>query len=107
MKDNSKHTPGPWKILDGNYSPKGSIITINKSISERICEIRPTTDKTSGRSLNYNANAYLIAAAPELLEACIIGLLHMQDYLKENPNAFPQSEIDFMENSISKAEGGE
>jgi hypothetical protein len=67
----TKHTEGPWMIINGNYHPEGPITTINKSVSERICEIHLPTGKNSGRSENYKANARLIAEAPDLLEALL------------------------------------
>lgn len=51
---NAKHTPGPWHKL-----PARTLINIKGPKGEQICQI-PIRDK---------ANAHLIAAAPELLEA--------------------------------------
>ena len=56
----SKHTPGPW-------TPSASRVNANND--ERICWIAPLVghDVCGDREI---ANARLIAAAPELLEAC-------------------------------------
>jgi len=49
----------------------------------------------------------VIAAAPELLKAAIVGLIHMEDVSKAYPipRSIPQSEIDFVKQAIAKAEG--
>ena len=61
MKNNAKHTPGPW-VIHGNFTeihphddPDGDRV---------IADIDPDCEMDSRE-----ANAYLIAAAPELLEA--------------------------------------
>lgn len=62
-----KHTPGPWHVLDHPnreyfvYGPDGNLVAncdgwINHTLADK------------------QANARLIAAAPELLEACIEAL---------------------------------
>ena len=58
---NEKHTPGPWK-----YSHRGVYFYSN------VHKYGETIAKCYGN--NYQANARLIAAAPELLEACKIAL---------------------------------
>ena len=54
-----KFTPGPWALMNS-----GAIWLIYGPIGERICRLFFSTD-TKERL----ANAHLIAAAPELLEA--------------------------------------
>jgi hypothetical protein len=58
------HTAGPWTVITGQY-PVGTI-SINKSVSERICTIQWGEAEHAKEA---EANAALIAAAPELLEA--------------------------------------
>lgn len=56
-----KHTPGPWEVwqLAEDSDPEGRrIITADEGETE-VCGIVP-----------HEADAILIAAAPELLEAC-------------------------------------
>ena len=59
----TKHTKGEWQILWHNYT---HFATINTSVLKRICalEIHHHSEITE-----QTANAKLIAAAPELLEA--------------------------------------
>ena len=66
----SKHTPGPW-LTDRNNVHAGQIATIHHCLGNDWIEI--WTDKWADTSLEeaeavQEANARLIAAAPELLE---------------------------------------
>jgi hypothetical protein len=63
------HTPGPWKIFDGwgaKWAPLSIVDSIpdvdGKCVANCICHLSSTND-------NAEANARLIAAAPEMLEA--------------------------------------
>ncbi len=56
---NAKHTPGPWTIFDDS---DGEVLTI-QPMSAQLVVCDPDDVSTN------RANAYLIAAAPELLEA--------------------------------------
>jgi len=67
--DKAKHTPGPWKQFDGYGSSDRNPIIVDslpdvdgKCIANCICYIATT-------NADFQANARLIAAAPELLEA--------------------------------------
>lgn len=64
---NAKHTPGPWKVGKGINA---TVITSD----EKTCiagMIDARRDTLGGASLaDIEANARLIAAAPELLAAC-------------------------------------
>ncbi len=60
----SKHTPGPWRVEHQNPSPTTGEWMIAGSKPGYLAEVR---DCGSG---DVRANARLIAAAPDLLEAC-------------------------------------
>lgn len=65
----TEHTPGPWYIEENSFVVKkhaGQIITITAALDGRIDNIERA------------ANAKLIAAAPELLEACKLALWVME-----------------------------
>jgi hypothetical protein len=66
--DMKKHTPGPWMY----WESVGQINARDNPI--QICDIRPHGDQRSADENRANAN--LIAAAPDLLEALdeVIGL---------------------------------
>lgn len=59
-----KHTPGPWRVVRANPSPTSGEWMISGSKPGYLAEVR---DCGSG---DVQANARLIAAAPELLAAC-------------------------------------
>lgn len=62
MNNTPKHTPGPWKVTKREDARKGFF----KFSLPDICFESYAVEKESGR---LEANARLIAAAPELLEA--------------------------------------
>ena len=57
-----EHTPGPWRILESEWNGADHYI-ISGYGADTSCICKMTED-------NEEANAQLIAAAPELLEAC-------------------------------------
>ncbi len=61
----SEHTPGPWRVFKGGVS--GRIIGIGELNGEGVCDCGFGVWR--GGSEEAEANARLIAAAPELLEA--------------------------------------
>jgi hypothetical protein len=64
----TKHTQGEWKILWGNYT---HFATINADCTHRICALEVNeAEKWRIPSNEQIANAKLIAAAPDLLNAC-------------------------------------
>lgn len=85
------HTPGPWIYEDGDVlGGPGGI----------ACVVPLYTANGLGEG---KANARLIAAAPELLEALQLALLVIA-----SPNMHArQKNIDIIENAIAKAEGKE
>lgn len=90
------HTPGPWfiRVLRTGYTTGFTIDTKDAEIE--ICEIFP---KPNPVAVN-RSNAHLIAAAPDLLEAAVIGL----SYIKSECGT-DTTDYDFVLNSIKKARG--
>jgi hypothetical protein len=86
----SKHTPGPWQVY------RRSIVTASdKSI---VAEIVVNGDQSETKS-----NAYLIAAAPNMLEALKQAKTAM---LKTGPRPNTDDEImHLLDAAIAKAEG--
>lgn len=62
----STHTPGPWESFKGSHRNGYLIITCPAECDNQIGRFRPF----SRYELDGDANARLIAAAPELLKAC-------------------------------------
>lgn len=98
----SKHTPGPWvaewvKSFTGkdeywiNFELHGSIATVRHGAS----------DRQYGGKKALHANARLIAAAPELLEA----LKEVRKWIMEDASAWEASFAAKVDAVIAKAEG--
>lgn len=62
----AKHTPGPWHVVDGSTvaGPAGNVVAECCGYSEKATD--PVQRKQGARE----SNARLIAAAPELYDAC-------------------------------------
>lgn len=95
----SNHTPGPWKMNDLRHQRAGKIKI------EHDCAVSGQYGLTShvanvmSRSECADGNANLIAAAPELLEAC-------EALLRALPSEFNGSpELRQAHEAISKARG--
>jgi len=88
----NKHTPGPWIV--SKLENENIIYPLNhpeENICEAVCNM---------------GNARLIAAAPELLEACQIALITLQVVAAADPNNIAaRLDIRRMKESISRAEG--
>ena len=68
----TRHTPGPWRVSFTPLAPQRFQIRAGEFINRRICVMDDQPDDGD------EANALLIAAAPELLEA-LKNLVHMVD----------------------------
>lgn len=99
MKPNNKHTPGPWKVEKYPYD-KIFICRKRGFKNSVIAEIGNNFENE-----NNKANAALIAAAPEMLEAL------MKIYTKLCSEQFQYLQNDFenelinIEKAIQKARG--
>jgi hypothetical protein len=123
----SKHYPGPWEV---HYSDEGTVWVheVDPSQGHRIiCDIPGDMEEIDAAEL---ANADLIAAAPELLDALIDRntgrllqyepdctavvslLIHAADYLSElggdrTSVAMLRDRAEVVRAAIAKAEGGQ
>jgi len=66
-----KHTPGPWEVI--GQSEGGRYITVKATMGRTVARVPWCTDAQgeAGTATDHH-DAVLIAAAPELLEACTI-----------------------------------
>jgi hypothetical protein len=102
MEKQEKFTPGPWDIDGFNIS---KVIAKNKDGRYRlICDCHLGVNSFLENFNENVANAHLIAAAPELLEACKKALAEL-DFLKDySPTRGKTAKL--ISDIIAKAEGG-
>lgn len=99
-----KGTPGEWWVEDESFSSDGEDAVISCEIRYGMVEICRISQGGSERDIEepfaneQAANANLIAAAPELLEA-------LQDALHAHDKHGEHSEWDFSRAAIAKALG--
>ena len=83
----AKHTPGPWKLSHGGLpGDSGFSIVSNNAEAQDVkvtAECWPCTIVSEEHRQELFANARLIAAAPELLEALQELLRSYRDFLPE------------------------
>jgi len=73
MSKNTLYTPGPWKYSFEGSNPDWAIVTNNSGaiVANVNSETGPNIHTAPAmRQMPADANARLIAAAPDLLEAC-------------------------------------
>lgn len=76
---NTQHTPGPWEI-EGQFDDELGVEIVNRGEERYICEVAPFTEEWTDEEI---ANAHLIAAAPDLLEACKAAKKYLEPDLVE------------------------
>ena len=92
----TKHTPGPWFTWEGGVyagRPKVKKRGELSGYDAKICEM----DDMDGTARSRKANARLIAAAPDLLEACRSAWWNSLD--------LPESVREMLSAAIAKATG--
>ena len=105
----SKHTPGPWVVYGNGIFPKGKSSNI---ATASIMNFELNHDGTQKPCKEMEANANLIAAAPDLL-AALNRLVDLHLCEQEGVGAgMPTAEdwyeaVEAAEAAIEKAEGGE
>ena len=73
MNEQARHTPGPWEIL--RRVDDDDLPSVAQADGPVIAHVTCWTSKGKSDPETIEANANLIAAAPELLDACK-GALH-------------------------------
>lgn len=87
----TKHTPGPWKITESQADGSPLVVSDEDDVC-RVDDINPCGE----------ANANLIAAAPELLYALKASLSYLENIVE--PNHTRNDLIDYLKHAITKAE---
>lgn len=108
----TKYTPGPWIVRDSDFGSEVWITTKKRNANNtvEICTVDAGFDEPF--ESEQQANARLIAAAPELLEALLNALPYVEDVLsdKEQLKAFKvgvvAKHVEQIHLTIAKALGG-
>lgn len=102
MADTANHTPGPWAFKTAGNGDCGISASRTGYFAEAFADIRYAGEDARAEAL---ANARLIAAAPDILEAAkaIFEPLDAWDGMSECP--ITTAHIDVLRTAISKAEG--
>lgn len=90
----TKHTKGEWKVTTNEYNDVAPLFIQCKS------SILADVHKNINNQQESIANAKLIAAAPELLEACIIALKYFNGFDSPEQN---EAAFHALNNAIKKA----
>lgn len=92
------HTPGPWKVVDRFY------VWTDDDVG---CEVAKVCDENLDDDMlgQADADARLIAAAPELLEALIAAKGTIEYLLANSDNGPAENCIEIIADAIAKAEG--
>ena len=96
----AKHTPGPW-ALGRNNSPQSIFGPDDPFFA--IAKVYLTDPKSRRRTLEFQGNATLIQAAPDLLEACqkVMGAFAYAPGSVQEPHWLAAVRV-----AVAKAEGG-
>jgi len=96
MSNETKHTPGPWKLFkkDGSCDLRVDGYGV-------ICDFM-VDGPNEEMDVEAIANAHLIAAAPELLEACKAANLRL---LQQKSTLADSDILDLLQAAITKAKG--
>lgn len=103
-----KHTPGPWRVstCNGNHVLKDNDNHKSKfhgtTIMVANCDYQQTSVGGSKQ-----ANARLIAAAPELLEAARAVLAWIEDHQDEQWRHDHEASAEMLRAALAKAEKGQ
>lgn len=103
MQNKTQHTPGPWTntpMQDTIWANDGDIKIA--TIADLPWVENPVTGRLQSQADVEEANACLIAAAPELLEACKVALANLAPLYSSEHLV-----IKSLKNAITKVKGKE
>ena len=86
---NTSHTPGPWRVIFESIDPEWSVVTDARGniVANVNSETGPDVPPLVSTKMPRDANARLIAAAPDLLAAleAVMNHPHVRAYLPYSP----------------------
>ena len=106
----NKHTPGPWTIPQGPYSPRPNVYKEVQQITEgdlQIAQVNISSESFKVLREECLANAKLIAAAPDLLSACYRARAVALDENWQGAGSLRCNALEDLDKAIFKAEGRE
>lgn len=107
MGTKGQHTPGPWKLHPEHrtqvYNSHADMPDVAYNLSALIADCCTLGDRS--RNAECLANARLIAAAPDLLEACRYALVRLE-VIERDKGVHSHETIPELRAAIAKAEGG-
>ena len=92
-----KHTKGPWTFVDGKYKSRDQYERFTVECESNIPGMPGIIAK-----VGFKPNAHLIAAAPDLLEACESAAALLNGLGRENGSVYKD-----LKSAIAKAKGEE
>ncbi len=100
----AQHTPGPWFVSTATHLTLGAILAVSAKEGDGvdavcIVDLLPGDEESK-------ANAHLIAAAPDLLEALKLCEGNISSLLASTHPRVYGEWLDFVRAAIAKAEGG-
>lgn len=101
-----KHTPGPWMIAETNQDDEQISAEVHAPSGYIASVLRILDDESTPEDIaEHLANARLIAAAPELLEALEAIMLHIRILKSRDPSILDDVLTAVAEEVIRKARG--
>jgi hypothetical protein len=94
----TKHTPGPWTVV---YGPDWVAVKAR----DGICVADASADDEEIRESEIEANARLIAAAPDMLRALGAVAIALRAQLHANAPVYVSDALRIADAAIAKAEG--
>lgn len=111
MTQTSKHTPGPWRVEESTTLIWGRCDPDDKTtygMGIPVAEVRLGSTRWNGPTIGWNeaeANARLIAAAPEMLEALAKMVCEYDAWSGFNDDGFEDETISEARAALAKARG--
>lgn len=102
----NKHTPGPWRTIESTNTTMRTVVGPDFPGQGYIADVN-LCRTNNAQDVDGEANARLIAAAPELLEVVKRVYEYERQRLVKEDHHFHEDEIYEWEALINKAEGRE
>ena len=99
----TKHTPGPWEVWVDNFDNDYNEIVIQNEDSVIVDRVGTLVSNDATDNAKLMADSKLIAAAPDLLDACKCALADLEGYQAWAETEDANKTIDELREAIQKA----